>query len=46
MVDREVVICAGARTPQAEYSGTPGHGLFQDLSAIDLGARPRVLQIN
>jgi acetyl-CoA acetyltransferase family protein len=22
----------------AEYSGTPGHGLFQDLSAIDLGA--------
>jgi acetyl-CoA acetyltransferase family protein len=36
--EREVVICAGARTPFAEYSGTPGHGLFADLSAIDLGA--------
>jgi acetyl-CoA acyltransferase 2 len=34
---REVVICAGARTPMAEYSGTPGHGLFKNLSAIDLG---------
>jgi acetyl-CoA acetyltransferase family protein len=34
---RKVVICAGARTPMAEYSGTPGHGLFKDLSAIDLG---------
>ncbi|HZU96146.1 MAG TPA: acetyl-CoA C-acyltransferase [Planctomycetota bacterium] len=38
MSEREVVICAGARTPFAEYSGTPGHGLFADLSAIDLGA--------
>ncbi len=36
---REVVICGGARTPMAEYSGTPGHGLFKDLSAIELGAR-------
>ncbi len=35
---REVVICAGARTPMAEYSGTPGFGLFKDLSAIELGA--------
>ncbi|RMG18746.1 MAG: acetyl-CoA C-acyltransferase [Planctomycetota bacterium] len=35
---RDVVICAGARTPMAEYSGTPGHGLFKDLSAIELGA--------
>ena len=34
---REVVICAGARTPMAEYVGTPGFGLFKDLSAIDLG---------
>jgi len=34
---RDVVICAGARTPMAEYSGTPHHGLFKDLSAIDLG---------
>lgn len=35
---RKVVICAGARTPMAEYSGTPGAGLFKDLSAIELGA--------
>jgi acetyl-CoA acetyltransferase family protein len=35
---REVVICAGARTPMAEYSGTPGFGLFKGLSAIELGA--------
>ncbi|MCA8942200.1 MAG: thiolase family protein [Planctomycetes bacterium] len=32
----EFVILGGARTPMAEYSGTPGFGLFQDLSAIDL----------
>lgn len=38
MADREVVICAGARTPMAEYSGTPGFGLFADISALDLGA--------
>ena len=34
----EVVICAGARTPMAEYCGTPGHGKLKDLSAIELGA--------
>ncbi|MCA8957978.1 MAG: acetyl-CoA C-acyltransferase, partial [Planctomycetes bacterium] len=34
----EIVILDGARTPMAEYSGTPGYGLFQDLSAIELGA--------
>ncbi len=34
----DVVILAGARTPMAEYSGTPGFGLFKDLSAIELGA--------
>ncbi len=34
----EIVILGGARTPMAEYSGTPGYGLFKDLSAIDLGA--------
>jgi acetyl-CoA acyltransferase 2 len=34
---RKVVICAGARTPMAEYSGTPHHGMFKDISAIDLG---------
>jgi acetyl-CoA acyltransferase 2 len=28
----------GARTPMAEYSGTPGFGLFKDVSAIELGA--------
>jgi acetyl-CoA acyltransferase 2 len=37
MVD-EIVIVGGARTPMAEYSGTPGYGLFKDLSAIELGA--------
>ncbi len=34
----EFVILGGARTPMAEYCGTPGYGLFQDLSAIELGA--------
>jgi acetyl-CoA acetyltransferase family protein len=34
----EIVILAGARTPMAEYSGTPGFGLFKDISAIELGA--------
>ena len=34
----ELVISGGARTPMAEYSGTPGFGKFKDLSAIALGA--------
>ncbi len=34
----EIVIVGGARTAMAEYSGTPGHGLLADLSAIELGA--------
>lgn len=34
----DIVILAGARTPMAEYAGTPGFGLFKDLSAIELGA--------
>ncbi|HKE01407.1 MAG TPA: acetyl-CoA C-acyltransferase [Planctomycetota bacterium] len=34
----ELVITGGARTPMAEYSGTPGYGKFKDLSAIALGA--------
>jgi acetyl-CoA acyltransferase 2 len=34
----EFVILGGARTPMAEYSGTPGYGLFKDLSALELGA--------
>ena len=33
----EVMILGGARTPMAEYVGTPGFGLFKDLSAIELG---------
>ena len=31
-------ILGGARTPMAEYSGTPGFGKLQSVSAIDLGA--------
>lgn len=33
----EIVIAAGARTANAEYSGSPQGGLFKDLSAIELG---------
>jgi acetyl-CoA acyltransferase 2 len=32
-----LVIVSGARTPMAEFSGTPGYGLLKDISAIDLG---------
>ncbi len=34
----EIAIVGGARTPMAEYSGTPGHGKLKDVSAIELGA--------
>lgn len=34
---QEIVIVGGARTPMAEYVGTPGYGKLKDLSAIDLG---------
>ncbi len=34
----ELVILGGARTPMAEYAGTPGFGKLKDVSAIDLGA--------
>jgi len=34
----DVVIVGGARTPMAEYSGTPGYGKLKDLSAIELCA--------
>ncbi len=34
----DIVIVGGARTPMAEYSGTPGFGLLKDLSAIELAA--------
>lgn len=37
-MSNEIVIVGGARTPMAEYSGTPGYGKFKDLSAIDLAA--------
>ncbi len=36
-MQRDIVILGGARTPMAEYSGTPGFGLFKDLSALELG---------
>ena len=32
----ELVIVGGARTPMAEYSGTPGYGKLKGVSAIDL----------
>jgi acetyl-CoA acetyltransferase family protein len=32
-----LVIVSGARTAMTEYSGTPGYGLFKDITAIDLG---------
>jgi len=35
---QDVVIVGGARTPMAEYSGTPGFGKLKELSAIDLCA--------
>ena len=35
---QDVVIVGGARTPMAEYSGTPGFGKLKDISAIDLCA--------
>ena len=35
---QDIVIVGGARTPMAEYVGTPGFGKFKDLSALDLGA--------
>ena len=34
----EVVILNGARTAWAEYVGTPGYGIFKEISAIDLCA--------
>jgi len=37
-MNKDIVICAGARTAFAEYSGTPGHGQFKRKSAIELGA--------
>jgi len=38
MTDRDIVIINGARTAWAEYSGTPGFGMFKDISCVDLAA--------
>ncbi len=38
MSDPDIVILNGARTAWAEYAGTPGFGLFKDLSCVELGA--------
>lgn len=35
---QDLVIVGGARTAMAEYVGTPGYGLFKDVSANELGA--------
>jgi len=35
---QDLVLLAGARTAMAEYVGTPGYGLFKDVSANALGA--------
>jgi acetyl-CoA acetyltransferase family protein len=37
-MSQDVLLVEGARTAWAEYSGTPGHGAFRDLSAVDLAA--------
>ncbi|HTF56877.1 MAG TPA: acetyl-CoA C-acyltransferase [Planctomycetota bacterium] len=38
MTDKDIVLINGARTAWAEYSGTPGFGMFRDVSCVDLGA--------
>ena len=38
MLQKEIVIVNGARTPMAEYAGTPGAGKLKDFSACELGA--------
>lgn len=35
---QNLVIVGGARTAMTEYVGTPGYGLFKDVSANELGA--------
>ncbi|MHC5063636.1 MAG: thiolase family protein [Planctomycetota bacterium] len=37
-MSQEFVILGTARTPMAEYSGTPGYGAFKDINAMELGA--------
>jgi acetyl-CoA acetyltransferase family protein len=38
-MQKDLVIVGGARTAMAEYTGTPGFGLFRTVGANDLGAR-------
>lgn len=38
MQHQDLVLLTGARTAMAEYVGTPGYGLFKDVSANALGA--------
>ncbi len=38
MAKKEIVIVQGARTPMAEYVGTPGAGKLKDFTAVELGA--------
>ncbi|GJM21377.1 MAG: acetyl-CoA acetyltransferase [Planctomycetota bacterium] len=38
MSEHDLVILGGARTPMAEYNGTPGYGKLAGFSALDLGA--------
>ncbi len=37
-MQKDIAIVGGARTPNAEYSGTPGFGKLKGVSAIDLAA--------
>ena len=37
-MQQDIAIVGGARTPMAEYSGTPGFGKLKTVSAIDLAA--------
>ena len=37
MTQSDLVLLGGARTPMAEYSGTPGYGKLAGFSALDLG---------
>ena len=38
MTSHDLVLLGGARTPMAEYVGTPGYGKLAGFSALDLGA--------
>ncbi|RKY21267.1 MAG: acetyl-CoA C-acyltransferase [Planctomycetota bacterium] len=37
MTQPDLVLLGGARTPMAEYSGTPGYGKLAGFTALDLG---------